>query len=196
VKAPEIVEALAPVSEALEDLGIGYYVGGSVASSAHGVPRASLDVDVLAEIRPDQVSAFCSRLEHAYYLDADRVRDAVARKRSFNLIHLETFFKVDVFVSSGRPFDREAIARTRREVLGEGAQDRSFAVASAEDILLVKLEWFRKGGETSERQWTDILGILRVAGAGLDSGYQDRWAAVLGVSDLLAKARRETPGPA
>jgi hypothetical protein len=190
VKAPEILAALAPVSEALEILGIGYYVGGSVASSAHGLPRASLDVDLLAELRPEHVAPFCGRLGEAYYLDADRIRDAVTRQRSFNIIHLATMLKVDVFVSTGRPFDREAISRTRAEVFGEGEQARAFALASPEDTVLVKLEWYRKGGEVSERQWTDVLGILRVLGARLDDTYLDRWAEVLAVSDLLEKARR------
>ena len=190
MKPPEILAALAPVSEAFEALGIGYYVGGSVASSAHGVPRASLDVDLLAELRLEHVAPFCRRLEDAYYLDAGRIRDAVTRQRSFNLIHLETMFKVDVFVSTGRPFDREAISRTRAEVLGEGEQARTFAIASPEDTVLVKLEWYRKGGEVSERQWADVLGILRVLGARLDGPYLDRWAASLAVTDLLEKARR------
>lgn len=186
----EIVEALAPVSKAFEALGIGYYVGGSVASSAHGVPRASLDVDVLAELRLEHVAPFCSRLEDAYYLDADRIRDAVSRQRSFNLIHLATMFKVDVFVSTGRAFDREAISRTRAEVIGEGEAARAFAVASAEDTVLLKLEWYRKGGEVSERQWADVLGILRILRARLDETYLDRWAASLGVTDLLERARQ------
>jgi hypothetical protein len=191
VRAPEILEALAPVSKALEALGIGHYVGGSVASSAHGVPRASLDVDLLAELRPEHVPAFCHRLGDAYYLDASRIRDAVARQRSFNLIHLATMLKVDVFVSTGRPFDREAISRTRPEQFGEGGEAQAFPLASAEDTVLVKLEWYRKGGEVSERQWNDVLGILRVLGARLDGTYLDRWAASLAVTDLLERARRD-----
>ena len=191
MRPPEILEALAPVVEAFEALGVGYYVGGSVASSAHGLPRASLDVDLLAALRLEHVAPICSRLEQAYYLDADRIRDAVTRQRSFNLIHLETMFKVDVFVSTGRPFDREAISRTRPEVLGEGENARAVALASPEDTILVKLEWFRSGGEASERQWADILGVLRVLGMRLDGPYLDRWAAALAVTDLLEKARDE-----
>lgn len=191
MKPPEVREALAPVTEAFDALGVGYYVGGSVASSAHGVPRASLDVDLLAELRPEHVAPFCGRLQDSYYLDADRLRDAVTRRRSFNLIHLETMFKVDVFVSTGRPFDREAISRTRIEVLGEGEHARAFALASPEDVVLLKLEWYRKGGEISERQWTDVLGIFRVLGPRLDASYLDRWAPPLGIADLLERARRD-----
>jgi hypothetical protein len=194
LKPPEVRDALAPVTEALESLGVGYYVGGSVASSAHGVPRASLDVDLLAELLLEHVDAFSGLLEGAYYLDADRIRDAVTRRRSFNLIHLETMFKVDVFVSTGRPFDREAISRASNESLGEGEGARTFAIASPEDTVLVKLEWFRKGGEVSERQWTDVLGILKVLGPRLDGAYLDRWASSLAIMDLLERARGEA-GP-
>ena len=190
MRPPEILEALAPVAEALEALGVAYYVGGSVASSAHGVPRASLDVDLLAELGPEHVAPLCRRLQDAYYLDPGRIRDAVARRRSFNLIHLETMFKVDVFVSTGRAFDREALSRVSAEVLGEGERARAFALASPEDTILVKLEWFRLGGEVSERQWTDVLGMLKVLGTSLDSAYLGRWAPVLGVADLLERARQ------
>lgn len=188
---PDLLEALAPVAEALESLGVAYYVGGSLASSAHGVPRASLDVDLMAELRPEHVTSLCQRLQDAYYLDPDRVGDAVARKRSFNLIHLATMLKVDVFVSRGRPFDREALARVRHERLGDAEAGRLFALVSAEDIVLLKLEWFRLGGETSERQWTDVLGVLKVARGALDAAYLDRWAGALGVADLLERARTD-----
>jgi hypothetical protein len=175
----------------MDALGVGYYVGGSVASSAHGVPRASLDVDLLAELRIEHVAPFCGRLQDDYYLDAERVRDAVTLRRSFNLIHLDTMFKVDVFVSTGRPFDREAISRTRIEVLGEGEHARAFALASPEDTVLLKLEWYRERRDVSERQWTDVLGILRVLGPRLDGPYLDRWAPSLAIADLLERARSE-----
>jgi hypothetical protein len=194
VKPPEILDALAPVVEALGALGVAYYVGGSLASSAHGVPRASLDVDLLAELRPEHVAFLCRRLEDGYYLDPDRIRDAVERRRSFNLIHLATMFKVDVFVSTGRPFDREALSRVRSELLGEGEGARAFALVSPEDIVLVKLEWFRRGGETSERQWSDVQGVLKVHAGRLDGAYLERWADALGVADLLERARNTAGG--
>jgi hypothetical protein len=161
VTPPELLRALIPVAEALESLGVAYYVGGSVASSARGVPRASVDVDVVADLRGEQVQPLAERLRDTYYLDAEQMADAVARRKSFNLIHLETMLKVDVFVSKGRRFDTEVERRAQPEPLDEAPGARSFPVASPEDIVLAKLEWYRAGGEVSERQWGDVLGVLK-----------------------------------
>ena len=100
-------------------------------------------------------------------------------------------FKVDVFVARARPYDREALARARPEPLTGAASTLHAFVASAEDTILAKLEWFRQGGETSERQWADVVGICRTQASRLDSTYLNRWAAALGVGDLLARARDE-----
>ena len=99
--------------------------------------------------------------------------------------------KVDVFVLRERPYDREAFARRRRETMGEGEALREFFLSAPEDVVLSKLDWFRRGGETSERQWNDVLGVLRVSGGSLDAAYTERWARELGISDLLARARAE-----
>ncbi len=119
------------------------------------------------------------------------MRTAAVERRSFNLIHLATMFKIDVFVSKGRPFDRSAAERARRHVIDDETPDGGFFVASAEDTVLAKLEGFRLGGETSERQWWDIVGVLRV-GADADRAYMNRWSAALGVSDLLERALADT----
>jgi hypothetical protein len=189
--APDLVAALLPVIEALDSLGVRYYVGGSVASSVHGVPRASIDADLIAELRAEHVAPLAARLSALFYLDEGRMRDAVERRLSFNVIHLATMFKVDVFVSKGRPFDVEASGRARLEALGESPEAPRVKVASAEDTLLAKLEWYRRGGESSERQWSDILGLLRVRTGRLDLAYLADWASALGVADLLERASRQ-----
>jgi hypothetical protein len=96
-------------------------------------------------------------------------------------------FKIDLFVSKGRPFDHEAAVRARPQALDTGPDAPTFPVASAEDTVLAKLEWFRLGGETSERQWWDVVGVLRVT-PHVERGYLEHWAAALGVSDLLSRA--------
>jgi hypothetical protein len=188
----DLFVALRPVAEALESLGVRYFVGGSVASSAHGIARASLDVDVIADLDPEHVLPFVQRLQATYYVDTDRVRSAAEARRSFNLIHLDTMFKVDVFVSKRRPFDREALARARPESFPEGGEAHRFYVASAEDTILAKLEWFRVGGEVSERQWSDVIGVLRAIRPRADEEYLRLWARALGVDDLLDRALAES----
>jgi hypothetical protein len=189
--APDLVAALLPVIEALDSLGVRCYVGGSVASSIHGVPRASIDADLIAELGPEHVAPLAARLSPHFYLDEGRMRDAVERRLSFNVIHLATMFKVDVFVSKGRPFDVEASGRARLEALGESPDAPKAMIASPEDTLLAKLEWYRRGGESSERQWSDILGLLRVRTGRLDLAYLADWARALGVADLLERASRQ-----
>lgn len=188
MNAPRVADALAPVANLLERLGVRYHVGGSVASSSYGAPRATMDVDLVADLRPEHAAPLARELQTEYYVDEDVVRDAIARSRSFNVIHLQTMIKVDVFVPPDRPFDRQEMARARVRTLDLAPGARSFPVKSAEDRVLRKLEWYRAGGEVSERQWGDVLGVLKVQAAALDRAYLDRWAAQLSLADLLERA--------
>lgn len=183
----DLVAALRPVAAALDALGVHYYLAGSVASSAHGIARASLDADIVAALEAHHVDPLIARLAPEYYIPVDRLRSAVAARSSCNVIHIETMFKIDVFVSKGRPFDREAAERARPQAIDEAPDAPAFPVASPEDTVLAKLEWFRLGGETSERQWWDVVGILKV-NEDADRAYLRRWAASLGVADLLERA--------
>lgn len=183
----DLVAALRPVVEALDALGVDYFLTGSVASSAHGIARASLDADIVVTLQPEHIGPFVERLASAYYVPEDRLRESVRARSSCNLIHLATMFKIDLFVSKGRPFDCEAIVRARRESIDDTPDAPQIPIASAEDTVLAKLEWFRRGGEASERQWWDIVGVLRV-NAGIDRAYLRHWATSLGVSDLLERA--------
>ena len=121
---PELLAALGPVLRVLGDLGVRHFVGGSIASSAHGVARASVDGDVVAELLPAHVARFVSALQDMYYVPEERIREAVAHKACFNVIHLETMLKVDVFVSRDRPFDRRAFERSRPATIGTRAARR------------------------------------------------------------------------
>jgi hypothetical protein len=179
------------VAEALEALGAPYAIGGSFASALHGVMRATMDADLVADLRPEQVEPLAAALGAAFYADVDMMRNAVLQHRSFNLIHLETMFKVDVFVARPRAFDRAQLARRQLQVLSQDPERHAY-VASAEDIVLAKLEWYRLGGETSERQWRDVLGVLKVQGDRLDREYLVGMAAELGVTDLLYRTFEET----
>lgn len=189
---PDLLVALAPVLDALVRLGVRHFVGGSIASSAHGIPRASIDADVVAELLPAHAAPLAAALRSAYYVPEQRLEEAIASRASFNLIHLQSMVKVDVFVSRDRPFDRRALDRVRPAPLEGGG---GIPVSSPEDTVLAKLEWFRRGGEVSERQWTDVVGILR-AGGNLDEGYLREGARDIDVTDLLHRALDEArPGP-
>jgi len=183
----DLVAALRPVADAFDALGVAYFLAGSLASSAHGVARASLDADVVAALTVEHVDPLVDRLHSEYYLPVDRLKRAVTMRSSCNFIHLATMFKIDVFVSKDRAFDREAAARARLQAIDDSADARRFPIASAEDTVLAKLEWFRMGGETSDRQWWDVVGVLKVSREA-DEAYMRRWALSLGVSDLLDRA--------
>lgn len=149
----DIVEAVEPVVDALVSLGVDYRIGGSVASSALGVPRTTLDVDLVCRLRPGDVASFVRALEGTYYVDGEMIRDAIGREASFNVIHLATMIKVDVFIAKSRPWDQVAFARHVHKPLDVEPGARAFELTTAEDIVLHKLEWYRLGGDISERQW-------------------------------------------
>lgn len=183
---PDILAAITPIVEALEELGIPYHIGGSVASSLYGLPRLTIDADLVADIRMKHVRPLVEQLETDYYIDEDMIRDAIRRQSSFNVIHQDTILKVDIFIPKSRLFDQEELRKIRQEVLSEGT--RPFNIASPEGTILNKLEWYRMGGEVSDRQWNDILGVLKVQGTNLDMAYLRHWAADLKVTDLLERA--------
>jgi hypothetical protein len=178
------------VIEILESLHVPYFIGGSLASAVHGVVRATMDVDLVADLGLEHVEPLARALGDAFYADAEMMRDAVRRRGSFNLIHLETMFKVDVFVSKERPFDQVQFERRVLQTLTTDP-DRAAYVASAEDIILAKLEWYHLGGQASNRQWRDVQNVLKVQGDQLDLHYLDHWAAQLGLRDLLERALSE-----
>jgi hypothetical protein len=185
-----LANALRLVSAALEGLGIPYLVGGSLASSSRGIFRATVDIDFVARIGPQQAQALSAALGREWYADSEQIRDSLAAGRSFNVIHIPTSQKVDVFPAIDA-FQLLQLQRATRETLEFLGQTGEYPVASAEDILLAKLQWYRMGGEVSERQWSDIAGILAV-NSELDATYLRTWAARLGVEDLLDKAVAES----
>jgi hypothetical protein len=185
----DLLQALVPVAEVLDRLGVDYLLGGSIASSLRGTARATMDVDLVAAIADTNVLNFVTALERDYYVDAEMIREAIRDRSCFNLVHQGTMIKVDVFVPKGRRYDREAMSRRRRERMSAAGPE--IPVATAEDVVLAKLEWFERGGRVSERQWDDILGVLRVQGEVLDAEYLARWAGELGVAQLLEKAMAE-----
>lgn len=177
------------IARVFEKLRVPYLVGGSIASSLHGDPRSTQDADLVADLREEHVGPFVAALADRYYVDEERVRHAVWRKSSFNVIQLAHMFKVDVFVLGDDPMAREEMARRERVELAGGAG--ALEVASPEDTILQKLHWYRLGRGVSDRQWRDVLSVLEVQGNRLDRAYLARGAEEMGVADLLERALRE-----
>ena len=191
MKKPDLLTAVEPVVKAFEKLGVPYYIGGSVASSAYGIARMTLDVDMVTVLAPENVSSFVEMLKANYYISEEMILDAIQRKSSFNIIHLETMLKVDIFISKDRPYNNEVFRRKRKERLDDEQGSAEVFLASSEDIILNKLDWYHLGGDISEQQWNDILGVIKVQSDLLDKKYLSHWATELGLSNLLAKAFRD-----
>jgi hypothetical protein len=177
------------VVRALNKLGIRYLVGGSLASSLHGIPRSTQDIDLLVELPGKLVDPLVTELEPNFFVDRDMIVDAVRRGASFNVIDLKTMFKVDLFVSDRSPLLIEEMGRRMSVELGDPPEP--IHVCSAEDIIVQKLDWYEKGGRVSDRQWGDLIGVFKVCGAGLDLNYLRRWCAELGIEGLLDRALAE-----
>lgn len=187
ILADEALKVILEVARILEDLRVPYAVGGSLASSLHGIPRSTQDGDLVADLRGEHVPPFVAAATPSFYLSPERAHQAIQRRSSFNLIHLKTMIKVDVFVLKADPFSLQEMAR-RQALSVPGEPGTTLHVASAEDTVLQKLLWYRKGNRVSDQQWNDILGVLKVQGARLDFAYLREWAGHIEVDSLLRQA--------
>lgn len=183
----ELLAAIARVVAAFEALGVDYFVGGSIASSIFGEPRQTLDADLVARLLGQHAEPLRTRLTGEFYADLPAIRAAVQTQGTFNLIHLETMTKVDVFVTWRNPFVQSQFARRQRKIVGESVP-LALYFASAEDTVLAKLDWYRKGGGVSDRQWRDVQGVLKVQASKLDRAYLRHWASELGLVNMLDRA--------
>ncbi len=183
----DTLRAALAAADVLEELGVRWFLGGSLASSVHGIPRATFDADIMADLRPQHVRPLIAKLGDDWYADEGAIMEAIKHRSSFNLIHFATAMKVDVFLPKLRRFDGGEFARSRKMLLEEGGNVEA-AVCCAEDIVIAKLEWYRLGNEDSERQWNDVLGVLRLNSGRLDIELLRVSAEEVGVPDLLKRA--------
>ena len=182
----ELYDLLAQVVETFERLRIPYLVTGSVASMAYGEPRLTNDIDVVAGVREADIPGLLAAFPAAdFYLSEDAMREAIRRQGQFNIIHPSSGLKVDVMVRKETPFDRSRFARAR--VL---RPDESYeaAFASAEDVIIKKMEYYREGG--SEKHLRDITGMLQVSGDEIDQFYIVEWVDRLGLRDIWDTIQR------
>lgn len=171
----------------LDRLEIRYSVGGSVASSVRGNYRLTNDVDIVVRLSEDQIQPFVDDLGPDFYADADSIRDAFALKRPFNVIHMPSAFKFDLFPANGIPFAESQIERGTFEEFDFFGTPLEFSVISVEDIILTKLNWFRLYNETSEQQWKDVTALLAIHGPNLDRQYLKSWSEELQITHLLSR---------
>jgi hypothetical protein len=181
-----IVRAVAELLSVLNELGIRYYAGGSVASSIHGVPRYTKDIDLVADLKPGQADLLASKLNAGFYADAGQMREAIRFGRAFNAIHFVTGFKIDIFPLGKDAFHALELARSEKRVWEvDPTGSVELQVASAEDTVLEKLAWYKRGGQISDQQWSDVIGVATTRQ--LDRNYMREWAPRLGVADLLER---------
>jgi hypothetical protein len=178
-------DALKLILSKLDECGIPYMITGSFASNIHGLPRATQGADVVIEVEPRTLERFLESLGPAFYRGVQAARHALAREQMFNVVHLETGFKVDLIVRKSRPFSR--IEFSRRQPSFYLGEKRWFA--TAEDTILAKLEWSKTAG--SERQFSDALNVAKLQKENLDRAYLEKWATELDILDLLEKLLRD-----
>lgn len=183
-------QVVLPIVEALEDNSIAYYIGGSVASIAYGMPRSTMDVDIAVDIAPKQLAPLLARLAPLGYIDEPAAQDALRFGGTFNLIPFSGPAKIDFFLPKRRPFDQAIFERVRYVTLHDNAP-RPIALPSPEDIVLLKLEWYEATNRASLHQWPDVLGVLQGQAEVLDRVYLQHWAKILGLDSLLHKAYAE-----
>ncbi len=183
----EPVQVATLVTSLLDKLGVRHAIAGSLASSFHGVPRATQDVDIVAAMTGSHVEGFVSDLKNDFYVDENMIREAVADFSCFNIIHLATMFKVDIFVISPSGHELVELEHAEQHLI-EKSEGLNLTILSAEDTIARKLKWYRMGQEISSQQWNDVLGILRVQEGRLKLDYLQKAATRLGVQDLLKRA--------
>ncbi len=188
-------DGLLRLLEVFDHLEIPYMIGGSSASSVHGLVRTTADVDIVANVG-ENVPSLVADLQSDFYIDEQQVRAAIEHGRSFNVIHYRSSYKFDIFPLTGDRYQQMQFARRRYErssaITGEPLE---LAVSSPEDVILSKLRWYRLGGEVSEHQWNDVLGVIAAQRDRLDLPYLGEWAQYLGVSELLEQALAEGREP-
>ena len=169
----------------LDDLGLDWVLGGSLASSLVGEPRATLDIDVAVVLERRNVEALVAAVRADYYVSEPMVLEAIEHGSSFNLLHFGTGFKIDVFVLTDDPLDRRQLAGRQTVTLDDGT---TIYVGSPIDQVLRKLRWFQSGGGVSDRQWRDVLAILTVQAQRIDHAELLAAADQLGLGPLATRA--------
>jgi hypothetical protein len=185
------IAELRVVTRVLDRLGIKYALGGSIASGVYGYPRSTQDADLSVEAFQSKAQLLIDALGSDYYVSRQAIDEAHQRHSSFNILHTPTGFKIDLFVAAPSGFSQMILDRRTSHSFSD-LTDEPISICTPEDVVLLKLQWYRLGNEVSDHQWNDIVGVVKTKRDQLDSAYLDQWANQLGVADLLARARQES----
>lgn len=181
MSAPEVFQR---ITTALDRAGIAYMLSGSFASAYYGAPRSTQDIDLVIEATPARLRALVQGLpSDEYYADLDAALEAYKRQSIFNVIDLATGWKIDLIIRKSRAFSQEEF---RRQLVN--LQDLPLFVASAEDVVVAKLEWSKLA--QSKRHIEDVAGILRMRWESLDRSYLEKWTLELGLETEWNDGRR------
>jgi len=183
----------AKIGNILDTLSIPYYVGGSIASSAHGEPRSTQDADIAISIRKEQTQSLMQAMQSEFYISDIAVEDALrGRSSSFNVIHLETAIKADIYlIKPDREYEQSQLSR-RQQFYPDDRPELTFYICSPEDIILQKLIWYRMSRFQSDKQWRDILGVMKLQADSLDRAYLQHWSSQLNVASEIDRAFSES----
>lgn len=190
IKMTGVIEEALIVAEILESLDIPYLVGGSVASGIWGEMRYTQDIDLVADIKENQIELLLNAFSSRFYISEIAIREAIELGQSFNLIDNQTGWKIDIFILTKEPFQQSRFQQKKRISVNEMGQNLNFS--SAEDTILQKLIWYRMTQKQSPQQWRDILGILKLQQSALNFDYLQQWAYILQLSTELEQAFRES----
>ena len=187
VQQSEIIKMLTDI---LDELKIGYAIGGSIASSIYGTPRFTQDADITVQPFLSVAEQLYEILKNDFYISKDAMYQSLQNRSGFNIVHFATAFKIDIFIQTENVFHRQMFSRNRKLQLGQSSKAVSFV--SPEDIILLKLDWYKQSGCVSERQLSDVLGVLAGQKNNLDFDYLKKWASTLGLNEPLQKAISES----
>jgi hypothetical protein len=187
---PEEYLVLKQLADTLDDFKIDYAIGGSIASSVYGKVRFTQDADITVASFADKAEQLYTILKENFYISKDAMYQAISNRGSFNVIHLTSAFKIDIFVQKDDDFHRQLFLRRKKVRLDESIE-HEFDIVSAEDIILLKLQWYKSAGCMSERQWSDVLGVLVVQSKSLDMKYLRSCSEKLGIGNVLQKVINE-----
>jgi hypothetical protein len=184
------IQVLERLAEVLDALGIPYAIGGSIASSVYGTVRFTRDADIAMLPFPSAADRFYAQLKDNFYINEEAMQQALGCCGTFNIIHFETAFKIDIFLLGPSDFEQQLLVRSKLVRLGETTESE-LCFVSPEDVILLKLRRLAESDGFEEDQWEDILGVLAIQGQALDLERLSNYARILGVEDLLERAIAE-----